>query len=84
MIIADHIKNSRAAFHAALEAIDALAHAMADAEAPNGEAAYQMHARIARQSLLEAVAALDNRLRTVTLPAFPQLPAPHQPAQEIR
>jgi len=82
MIQADHIKNSRAAFHSALEAIDALAHAMAEAEAPNGEVAYAMHARSARQALLEAVAALDGRLRSgTTLPALPTMP---RPTMEIR
>jgi hypothetical protein len=68
---ADAIRNSRRAFQAALHAVDQLAEAMADAESPNGEAAYAMHAGAARQSLLEAVAALDGRSRTVALPALP-------------
>jgi len=75
-IVADHIKASRNAFQSALHALDAVAHAMAEAEAPNGEAAYAMFTAHARQSLLEAIAHLDGRHRTVTLPALPRLPAP--------
>jgi hypothetical protein len=72
-IVADHVKASRRAFQSALYAVDQLAEAMADAESPNGEAAYHMHATHARQALLEAVSALDNRLRRVTLPVLPTL-----------
>jgi hypothetical protein len=74
MIVAENIKNSRNAFQCVLHALDAVAHAMAEAEAPNGEAAWRMHAQHARQALLEAVAHLDGRHRTVTLPRLPTLP----------
>jgi hypothetical protein len=75
-IDADRIKNSRNAFQCVLHALDAVAHAMAEAEAPNGEIAHQMHMGHARAALLEAIAHLDGRHRTVTLPALPRLPAP--------
>jgi hypothetical protein len=71
-----HIVNSRTAMERTLQAAMKLAEAMADAEAPHGGMAYAVHAGAARQLLLEAVAALDDRLRTgTTLPTLPALPA---------
>jgi hypothetical protein len=74
-IDAERIRNSRQAFQSVLHALDAVAHAMAEAEAPNGGAAHHMHVTHARQALLEAISHLDGRHRTVALPALPQLPA---------
>lgn len=72
----DRIRQSRGAFTSALIAVDQLAEAMADSEAPNGEAAYQMHAGRARQALLDAVAALDGRPAALHLtPSSRPMPA---------
>jgi hypothetical protein len=70
-IDAERIKRARNCFQSTLAALDAVAHAMAEAEAPNGEAAFNMFATHARQSLIEAISHLDGRHRTVALPALP-------------